>query len=97
MLVHLETMRSWIDLKDVKEINDFKQIQIITKLSEMTFRDLKCYRLPWKLTIVSKKSIFFSNLLKARGLQRKSNSNASIGMITLKGAFLYSGFKKILN
>ena len=71
MLTHSETTRSWIDLKDVKEINDFKQIQIIAKLSEMIFRDLKCYRLPWKLVIVSKESTFRSNLIEARGTSEK--------------------------
>ena len=95
MLTHSETMKSWIDLKDVTEIKDFKQIQIIAKLSTMTSRDLKCYRLHWKLIMISKKSISFYELLMAKGTSEKRNSSASIGIITFEEAFWFSGFTKI--
>ena len=62
----------------------------------MTFRDLKCYRLLWKLMIISKKSMSFSKLIKAKGTSEKNNSSATIGMITLEGAFWFSGFTETL-
>ena len=96
MLIHSMAISSWKGLQDVKEINSFKPIQIIVKFSKMTFRDLKCYRILWKLIIISIKSISFFELIKAKRTSEKNNSSAIIGLITLERAFWFSGFTEIL-
>ena len=82
--------------KTFKKSTVLNRLQIIAKFSQMTFRDSKCYRLLWKLIIISWNLYPFSELIKAKRTSENNNPSATIGTIPLEGAFWFSDFTEIL-
>ena len=82
--------------KMFKKSTVLNRLQIIAKFSQMTFRDSKCYRLLWKLIIISWNLYPFSELIKAKRTSKNNNPSATIGTIPLEGAFWFSDFTEIL-